>query len=105
MVHRLLLLLLSVSFTGFFNYLFAQYEQNHSNEEVEHFISKLRVYSISDQDDCKFFWLRKDLYSLHSIHPASSWLRRRHPEIFWILSYHAMNVYVTRLPSESVYIC
>jgi len=69
-----------------------QFEQNHTKAEVDHFISKLRVYSISDQDDCK----------LHSIHfivcptrfVATPWLRRRHPQIFWIVSLHAMNVYV-----------
>ncbi|KAF5372122.1 hypothetical protein D9758_005015 [Tetrapyrgos nigripes] len=54
-----------------------EYEQNHTITEVEHFISKLRVYSISDQDD------------------SSPSLRRRHPQIFWIYSNHAMNVYNT----------
>ncbi|THU95021.1 DUF1593-domain-containing protein [Dendrothele bispora CBS 962.96] len=52
-----------------------EFEQNHTETEIEHFISKLRVYSISDQDD------------------STPWLRRHHPQIFWIVSLHAMNVY------------
>ncbi|KAF5374560.1 hypothetical protein D9757_010166 [Collybiopsis confluens] len=52
-----------------------QYEQNHTQEEIEHFVSKLRVYSISDQDN------------------AGPSLRLRHPQIFWIASLTAMNIY------------
>ncbi|KAJ6465831.1 hypothetical protein C8R45DRAFT_1022537 [Mycena sanguinolenta] len=52
-----------------------EYEQEHSTPEVEIFIAKLRVYSISDQDN------------------AGAWLRHRHNSIFWILSVHGMNLY------------
>ncbi|KAF7328802.1 Cellulose-binding protein [Mycena venus] len=52
-----------------------EYEQSQSAQEVENFIAKLRVYSISDQDD------------------AGAWLRHRHNSIFWILSVHGMNLY------------
>ncbi|KAJ7830710.1 cellulose-binding protein [Mycena olivaceomarginata] len=52
-----------------------EYEQSHSAEEVENFIAKFRVYSISDQDD------------------AGAWLRHRHNSIFWVLSVHGMNLY------------
>ncbi|KAF5372120.1 hypothetical protein D9758_005017 [Tetrapyrgos nigripes] len=52
-----------------------EYEQNHTQAEIDHFISKLRVYSISDQDN------------------SGARVRRRHPEIFWILSLHTMNIY------------
>ncbi|THU95020.1 DUF1593-domain-containing protein, partial [Dendrothele bispora CBS 962.96] len=52
-----------------------EFEQNHTEAEIEDFISKLRVYSISDQDD------------------STPWLRRRHPQIFWIVSIHTMNAY------------
>ncbi|KAF8195229.1 hypothetical protein K438DRAFT_801633 [Mycena galopus ATCC 62051] len=52
-----------------------EYEQEHSTPEVDNFIAKLRVYSISDQDN------------------AGAWLRHRHNSIFWILSVHGMNLY------------
>ncbi|KIK69346.1 hypothetical protein GYMLUDRAFT_153224, partial [Collybiopsis luxurians FD-317 M1] len=52
-----------------------QYEQNHTEEEIEHFISKIRIYSTSDQDN------------------SGPWLRLRHPHIFWIVSLTAMNIY------------
>ncbi|KAJ7457705.1 hypothetical protein FB451DRAFT_588344 [Mycena latifolia] len=52
-----------------------EYEQSHSPQQVDKFLSKLRVYSISDQDD------------------AGAWLRHRHNSIFWILSVHGMNLY------------
>jgi len=52
-----------------------EYEQKHSTEEVDNFIAKVRVYSISDQDN------------------AGAWLRHRHNSIFWILSVHGMNLY------------
>lgn len=44
-------------------------------QEVEAFVKKLRVYSISDQDD------------------AAPWVRRTFPDIFWIVSLHAENHY------------
>jgi hypothetical protein len=43
--------------------------------EVARFVSKLRVYSISDQDD------------------AGPWIRARFPELFWITSVHAFGQY------------
>ncbi|KAJ6572141.1 hypothetical protein B0H19DRAFT_1132701 [Mycena capillaripes] len=52
-----------------------EYEQDHSADETKAFLAKLRVYSISDQDD------------------AGAWLRHQHNGIFWILSVHAMNIY------------
>ncbi|KAJ6603584.1 hypothetical protein DFH09DRAFT_1068735 [Mycena vulgaris] len=52
-----------------------EYEQEHSPKDVEKFLAKLRVYSISDQDD------------------AGAWLRHQHNSIFWILSVHGMNLY------------
>lgn len=42
---------------------------------VARFVSKLRVYSISDQDD------------------AGPWIRARFPELFWITSVHAFGQY------------
>ncbi|KAF9029580.1 hypothetical protein BDP27DRAFT_1277797 [Rhodocollybia butyracea] len=52
-----------------------QYEQNHTEKEVEQFVSKIRVYSTSDQDN------------------SGPWLRMKHPKIFWINSLTAMNIY------------
>ncbi|KAJ7166503.1 hypothetical protein C8R43DRAFT_1163219 [Mycena crocata] len=52
-----------------------EYEHTHSALETESFLAKLRVYSISDQDD------------------AGAWLRHQHNSIFWIASIHAMNIY------------
>jgi hypothetical protein len=46
-----------------------------SPEQVEAFESKLRVYSISDQDD------------------AGPWIRASFPKIFWIASIHAFSDY------------
>jgi hypothetical protein len=46
-----------------------------SEAEVARFVSKLRVYSISDQDD------------------AGPWIRARFPELFWIASVHAFGQY------------
>jgi Protein of unknown function (DUF1593) len=46
-----------------------------SPEQLHAFVSKLRVYSISDQDD------------------AGPWIRRSFPELFWIASVHAFNQY------------
>jgi hypothetical protein len=43
--------------------------------EVARFVSRLRVYSISDQDD------------------AGPWIRARFPELFWIASVHAYGQY------------
>jgi hypothetical protein len=43
-----------------------------SPEEVERFLAKLRVYSISDQDD------------------AGPWARANFPKLFWIASIHAV---------------
>jgi hypothetical protein len=43
--------------------------------QVGAFVAKLRVYSISDQDD------------------AGPWIRAQFPEIFWIASVHAFNQY------------
>jgi len=42
--------------------------QTHKSEDVEKFVSKLRVYSISDQDD------------------AGPWIRREFPNLFYIVS-------------------
>jgi Protein of unknown function (DUF1593) len=44
-------------------------------EEVARFVAKLRVYSISDQDD------------------ASVWARARFPELFWVVSVHGFTNY------------
>jgi len=44
-------------------------------DEVKRFVAKLRVYSISDQDD------------------AGPWARAMFPELFWIASIHAYNNY------------
>jgi len=46
-----------------------------NDTEVARFVSKLRVYSISDQDD------------------AGPWIRARFPELFWIASVHAFGQY------------
>jgi hypothetical protein len=46
-----------------------------SPEQVAAFVSKLRVYSISDQDD------------------AGPWIRREFPGLFWIGSVHGWNQY------------
>lgn len=46
-----------------------------SPEQVEDFVSRLRVYSISDQDD------------------SGPWLRQTFPKLFWIGSVHAFNHY------------
>ncbi|MCP5400841.1 MAG: DUF1593 domain-containing protein [Novosphingobium sp.] len=46
-----------------------------SAKEVEQFVAKLRVYSISDQDD------------------AGPWLRANFPQLFWVSSMHAMTQY------------
>jgi hypothetical protein len=46
-----------------------------SAEEVARFVAKLRVYSISDQDD------------------AASWIRATFPSLFWIVSVHAFGQY------------
>ena len=47
-----------------------------SPDEVAAFVGKLRVYSISDQDD------------------AGPWVRRYFPDIFWIVSLHAHRHYM-----------
>ena len=49
--------------------------ETRSPEEVAKFVSKLRVYSISDQDN------------------AGPWIRRYFPDIFWITSIHAHRHY------------
>lgn len=46
-----------------------------TEEETARFVSKLRVYSISDQDD------------------AGPWIRREFPKIWWIVSLHAHRRY------------
>lgn len=46
-----------------------------SPEEVERFVAKLRVYSISDQDD------------------AGPWARAYFPKLFWVTSVHAFTNY------------
>jgi hypothetical protein len=46
-----------------------------SAAEVARFVAKLRVYSISDQDD------------------AASWIRANFPSLFWIVSIHAFSQY------------
>src|SRR5262245_57098939 len=46
-----------------------------SAEDVARFVAKLRVYSISDQDD------------------AASWIRATFPSLFWIVSVHAFGQY------------
>jgi hypothetical protein len=46
-----------------------------SSEAVARFVAKLRVYSISDQDD------------------AASWIRASFPSLFWIVSLHAFGDY------------
>lgn len=47
-----------------------------SPKQVEKFVAKLRVYSISDQDD------------------AGPWARAYFPKLFWITSVHAFNEYM-----------
>jgi hypothetical protein len=49
--------------------------QTRSAAQLAAFIAKLRVYSISDQDD------------------AGPWLRRTFPDLFWIVSVHAFGDY------------
>jgi hypothetical protein len=49
--------------------------QTRTPEQVKAFVAKLRVYSISDQDD------------------AGPWARQNFPELFWIASIHAYNNY------------
>jgi hypothetical protein len=49
--------------------------QSRSEDEVRIFVSKLRVYSISDQDD------------------AGPWARQSFPELFWITSIHGFTQY------------
>jgi hypothetical protein len=44
-------------------------------EELARFVAKLRVYSISDQDD------------------AASWIRGSFPSLFWVVSVHAFGQY------------
>ncbi|ESK87829.1 cellulose-binding protein [Moniliophthora roreri MCA 2997] len=46
-----------------------------SPEEVKKFVSKLRVYTISDQDD------------------SGVWIRRNYPDLFYIVSIHAFSAY------------
>lgn len=46
-----------------------------SDDEVNEFVSKLRVYSISDQDD------------------AGPWIRLHYPKLFYIVSLHGFNEY------------
>jgi hypothetical protein len=46
-----------------------------SAKEVSAFVAKLRVYSISDQDD------------------AGPWIRRNFPDLFWIASIHGFSQY------------
>ncbi|RZJ04846.1 MAG: DUF1593 domain-containing protein [Brevundimonas sp.] len=58
-------------------------------EQVEAFVAKLRVYSISDQDD------------------AGPWVRRYFPDVFWIVSLHAHRHYMlatwTGISGEGMY--
>jgi hypothetical protein len=49
--------------------------ETRSPEQVAAFVAKLRVYSISDQDD------------------AGPWIRRNFPQLFWIASVHGWNQY------------
>jgi hypothetical protein len=46
-----------------------------SAQDVARFVAKLRVYSISDQDD------------------AASWIRATFPSLFWVVSVHAFGQY------------
>lgn len=48
---------------------------NRTPEQLSRFVSRLRVYSISDQDD------------------AGPWIRREFPQLFWIASVHGWNDY------------
>ena len=52
-----------------------QVKDTRTTEELEAFVDKLRVYTISDQDD------------------ASVWARMMFPKLFWITSLHAMTEY------------
>ena len=52
-----------------------QVSSTRSASDVARFVAKLRVYSISDQDD------------------AGPWIRARFPELFWIASVHAFGQY------------
>jgi hypothetical protein len=49
--------------------------ETRSPEQLAAFVSRLRVYSISDQDD------------------AGPWIRRNFPQLFWICSVHGWNQY------------
>jgi hypothetical protein len=49
--------------------------QTHAESDVSALVAKLRVYSISDQDD------------------AGPWIRRNFPDMFWIASLHAFSQY------------
>ncbi len=49
--------------------------ETRSQEEVDRFVSRLRVYSISDQDD------------------SGPWLRAEYPRLWWVASVHAFNAY------------
>jgi Protein of unknown function (DUF1593) len=51
-------------------------QTSRSPREAERFVAKLRVYSISDQDD------------------AEPWARAMFPKLFWITSVHAFNEYL-----------
>lgn len=53
----------------------ALWNVNSTRSDIGHFVSKLRVYSISDQDN------------------AGPWIRRHWPELFYIASVHAFNRY------------
>ncbi|CAG7954860.1 unnamed protein product [Penicillium salamii] len=53
----------------------ALWQVNATRSDIDHFISKLRVYSISDQDN------------------AGPWIRRHWPSLFYIASVHAFNRY------------
>jgi hypothetical protein len=50
-------------------------QNSRTQEQVDSFISKLRVYSISDQDD------------------TGPWMRMQFPQLFWVSSMHAMGEY------------
>ncbi|CAG8021997.1 unnamed protein product [Penicillium olsonii] len=53
----------------------ALWQVNATRSDIDHFVSKLRVYSISDQDN------------------AGPWIRRHWPDLFYIASVHAINRY------------
>lgn len=52
-----------------------QVQNERNEEEVAAFVKKLRIYSISDQDD------------------AGSWIRRNFPTLFYVVSVHGFNEY------------